>query len=61
MGCRSYLSSQNLDTESDGGFNQGVSINLVRCAIMSHGNEQQFYKNLDKALDLSYEALNFKT
>ena len=58
MGCRSYLSSQNLDTESDGGFNQGVcSINLVRCAIMSHGNEQQFYKNLDKALDLSYEAL----
>ena len=53
--CRSYLSSQNLDMESDGGFNQGVcSINLVRCAIMSHGNEQQFYKNLDKALYLSY-------
>ena len=56
--CRSFPTLQNLNTESDGACNQGVcSINLVRCAIMSHGNEQQFYKNLDKALDLSYEAL----
>lgn len=58
MGCRSYLSLQNLDTESDGGFNQGVcSINLVRCAILAKGNEKEFYKQLDRALDLSYESL----
>ena len=58
MGCRSYLSLQNLDTESDGGFNQGVcSINLVRCAILAEGNEKEFYKQLDRALDLSYESL----
>ena len=56
--CRSFLSTQNLDTESDGGFNQGVcSINLVRCAILSKGNEEEFYKNLQHALDLTFKSL----
>ena len=56
--CRSFLSTQNLDTQSNGGFNQGVtSINLVRCAIMSKGNETEFYRILDHALQLSFESL----
>jgi ribonucleoside-triphosphate reductase len=58
MGCRSFLSSQNLDTNSDGGFNQGVcSVNLVRCAILSNGDEKEFYKHLNHALELSFESL----
>ena len=33
------------------------SINLVRCAILSKGNEEEFYKNLQHALDLTFKSL----
>lgn len=56
--CRSFISSQNLETDGDGAFNLGVcSINLVRCAIMAKGDEVEFYKNLQYALELSFESL----
>lgn len=44
MGCRSF--------KVDGKFNWGViSINLVRLAILSHGDEGLFYKLLQEQLD----------
>ena len=58
MSCRSFVSTQNSDKQHDGAFNQGVcSINLVRCAIMANHDEKEFYKHLQYALDLSFEAL----
>lgn len=42
-------------------FNQGiVSINLPQIAIMSKGNENEFWKLLDERLELCYEALMCK-
>lgn len=42
----------------EGRFNQGVvSINLPQVALLSEGNEQEFWKLLDERLDLCYEAL----
>ena len=58
MSCRSFVSSQNFEQGGDGAFNLGVcSINLPRCAIMAKGNEKEFYKNLQHALDLVFESL----
>ena len=42
----------------EGRFNQGmVSINLPQIAIISNGDEKEFWKLLDERLDLCYEAL----
>ena len=58
MSCRSFVSTQNSENNSNGAFNLGVcSINLVRCAIMSDKNERKFYQNLQHALDLAYDSL----
>jgi anaerobic ribonucleoside-triphosphate reductase len=55
MGCRSFLGKyidENGNEKIHGRFNWGVtSINLVRLAIQSKGNEVKFYKLLDEALD----------
>ena len=42
----------------EGRFNQGVvSINLPQIAILSDGNEKEFWRLLDERLDLCFEAL----
>ena len=61
MGCRSYLGSL-LDSEgnfiTNGRFNQGVcSINLVRLAILSNHDENEFYRLLQEALEDCDEIL----
>ena len=60
MGCRSFLGDyfehgQNI---SDGRNNLGVvSVNLPRIAIEAKGDEETFYKILDKRLKICYDAL----
>ena len=61
MSCRSFIPELH-DEEGNritgGGFNLGVcSINLVRLAIQAEHSEEQFYKLLDEALELTREAL----
>ena len=65
MGCRSYLGSYINPNTGEyvtlGRFNGGVcSINLVRAAIQSNGSEEKFYEILDRALELTKEALIFR-
>lgn len=61
MGCRSFLSpwkDENGNYKFEGRFNQGVvSINLPQIGIVSHGNEEVFWKELDSRLELCFEAL----
>lgn len=61
MGCRSFLSPwKNEEGEYvfDGRFNQGVvSINLVQPAILNPNDEKAYFEELDKRLDICFEAL----
>lgn len=61
MGCRSFLSpwkDENGNYKFEGRFNQGVvSINLPQIGIVSKGNKEVFWKELDRRLELCYEAL----
>ncbi|MDO5559614.1 MAG: anaerobic ribonucleoside-triphosphate reductase [Oscillospiraceae bacterium] len=61
MGCRSFLSTwkdENGNYKFEGRFNQGVvSLNLPQIGIISHGDEDIFWKLLDERLNLCYEAL----
>ncbi len=61
MGCRSFLSpwkDENGNYKFEGRFNQGVvSINLPQVAIVSKGDEKEFWRVLDERLDLCFEAL----
>jgi len=61
MGCRSFLSpwkDENGNFKFEGRFNQGVvSINLPQVAIVSDGDEDKFWKELDKRCELCYKAL----
>lgn len=61
MGCRSFLAPwQNEDGDYvfDGRFNMGVvSLNLPQIGILSEGDEESFFKLLDKRLDLAKKAL----
>lgn len=61
MGCRSFLTvyhDQNDRPKFYGRFNQGVvTLNLVDVACSSNGDEEIFWKILDKRLALCKEAL----
>lgn len=61
MGCRSFLSpwkDENGNFKFEGRFNQGVvSINLPQVAIVADGNEEAFWKELDRRCELCYKAL----
>lgn len=61
MGCRSFLSpwkDADGNYKFEGRFNQGVvSINLPQVALLSRGNEEEFWRILDERLNLCYEAL----
>ena len=61
MGCRSFLipwKDENGNYKFEGRFNQGVvSINLPQIAIIADGDEEKFWKLLDKRLELCKEAL----
>ena len=61
MGCRSFLSpwkDENGNFKFEGRFNQGVvSINLPQVAIVADGDEEKFWKELDKRCELCYKAL----
>jgi len=64
MSCRSFLGSYK-DEEgnfvTDGRFNIGVmSINTPRLAILSKGDEVEFYKQLDECLELCRQGLMFR-
>ena len=61
MGCRSFLTVYHDENEKPkfyGRFNQGVvTLNLVDVACSSDGDEESFWKILDKRLDLCKQAL----
>ena len=64
MGCRSFLTVEDSQTNSDGShkfygrFNQGVvTINLVDVACSSDGDKDQFWRILDERLELCHRAL----
>ena len=61
MGSRNFLSpwkDENGKYKFEGRFNQGVvSINLPQVAIVSKGDENEFWKVLDERLELCKEAL----
>lgn len=61
MGCRSFLSpwkDENGAYQFEGRFNQGVvSINLPQIAILNQGDEEGFFRTLEKRLDLIKETL----
>ena len=61
MGCRSFLSpwkDKNGNYKFEGRFNQGVvSINLPQVAIVSDGNEEFFWKELDRRCEICFKAL----
>ena len=61
MGCRSFLSpykDENGNYKFEGRFNQGVvSINLPQIGIVAGQNEEAFWAELDKRLQLCYDAL----
>lgn len=61
MGCRSFLSpwkDKYGNYKFDGRFNMGVvSINLPQIAILANHDEEEFFKILEKRLDLSKKAL----
>lgn len=64
MGCRSFLTVEDSQRNSDGShkfygrFNQGVvTINLVDAACSSGGDMTQFWEILDERLELCHKAL----
>lgn len=61
MGCRSFLSEwkdEDGNYKWEGRFNQGVvSINLPQIAILSEGNEMEFWELLEERLTLCRKAL----
>ncbi|PKK39754.1 Ribonucleotide reductase of class III (anaerobic), large subunit [Clostridiaceae bacterium JG1575] len=61
MGCRAFLPAWTDETGAyrfDGRFNQGVvTINLPQIAILSKGDESQFFQLLEKRLELMKKAL----
>lgn len=61
MGCRSFLApwkDENGNYKFEGRFNQGVvSINLPQIGIVAKGDEEVFWEEFDKRLDLCFEAL----
>ncbi len=64
MGCRSFLTVEDSQTNPDGShkfygrFNQGVvTINLVDVACSSDGDKDQFWRILDERLELCHRAL----
>ncbi len=64
MGCRSFLTVEDSQTNPDGShkfygrFNQGVvTINLVDVACTAAGDLEQFWKILDERLELCHRAL----
>lgn len=61
MGCRNFLipwKDEDGNYKFEGRFNQGVvSINLPQIAILSDGNEEEFWKLLNERLELCKEAL----
>ena len=61
MGCRSFLSpwkNEKGEYVFESRFNQGVvSINLPQIGIIANGNEDKFWKLLDKRLELCFDAL----
>lgn len=61
MGCRAFLppwKNKDGDYVFEGRFNQGVvSINLPQIGILSKGNEEKFFRLLDKRLELVKKAL----
>ncbi len=64
MGCRSFLTVEDSQTNADGShkfygrFNQGVvTINLVDVACTAAGDKEQFWKILDERLELCHRAL----
>ncbi len=61
MGCRSFLApwkDENGEYKFEGRFNQGVvSINLPQIGILCKGDEEKFWRMLDKRLEICFEAL----
>ncbi len=61
MGCRSFLSpwkDEKGNYKFEGRFNQGVvSINLPQIAIVTDGDEEKFFEELDSRLEICKEAL----
>ena len=64
MGCRSFLTVEDSQRNSDGShkfygrFNQGVvTINLVDVACSAEGNMERFWEILDERLELCHRAL----
>lgn len=61
MGCRSFLSPwKNADGEYvfDGRFNMGVvSLNLAQIGILAAGDEDAYFRILEKRLDIAKKAL----
>ena len=67
MGCRSFLTVEDKQKNSDGSnkfygrFNQGVvTINLVDVACSSNGDMDLFWKILDERLELCHKALRIR-
>ena len=64
MGCRSFLTVYHDEKDPPkfyGRFNQGVvTINLVDVACSSDGDEETFWKILDKRLELCKKALMYR-
>ena len=64
MGCRSFLTVYHDEKDRPkfyGRFNQGVvTINLVDVACSSDGDEEAFWKILDKRLELCKKALMYR-
>lgn len=61
MGCRAFLSpwkNEKGEYVWDGRFNMGVvSINLPQIGILARGDEEKFFKILDKRLEICHKAL----
>ncbi|MNS95526.1 Anaerobic ribonucleoside-triphosphate reductase [compost metagenome] len=61
MGCRSFLApwkDENGEFKFEGRFNQGVvSLNLPQIGIVSEGDEEKFWEELDERLEICHEAL----
>ena len=64
MGCRAFLSSwkdENGNEKYSGRFNIGATtINLPRIAIKNRGDEEGFYKELDRILEICKENCLFR-
>ena len=64
MGCRAFLSSwkdENGNERYSGRFNIGATtINLPRIAIKNRGDEEGFYKELDRILEICKENCLFR-